>query len=412
MATIQRKATKPLRWSPFRNLIICMYLVDTITGLSIDNYFNFERLRSGRSRKASRSISSNSHKAVTEAVPCKTAIRIHLLSLQYTPAETEIPGAFSPTVTSIWRWKDTVLGNGQDFFIPKPKTLRALQAKLLSQGLEEVVVISNCARLELLVVSEMDPTELISHELLRQVAYHQQNPYRIPLSLGWDEPMAIDGSSVMNSSSAPNDSIHELKKYWTYLRDPIDIARHLCLVAAGMAQRPRRPGRPVPFRPFSSRDAHILLQLKRTLDNCPGKFTSMLIKGALEAGKAVRNERVVPELARLRPFGSHSEAAPARVQDQVKQAAIEKGIDPATEKIVDRISVLCDEVRSERIYFFRTSAEALAVDSRERAWIRARIHNPTMRMRAGEAVDVNTILCRLRSELEHERLHSVDLPAR
>ena len=172
---------------------------------------------------------------------------LHLLSLQYTP--TEDPNTFSEIVTSVWRWKDTVLGNGQDFFVPKPKTLRALQACFT--GLDELVIISNCARLELLIVcDDEDPKEMISRELLHQVKYHQAHPHQIPLSLGWDVPSCIDDAPCPGSeqrNSVPWNHVQDLLRHWTHLQDPQAIARHLCLIAAGMALRPRRPGRPTIF---------------------------------------------------------------------------------------------------------------------------------------------------------------------
>jgi len=80
------------------------------------------------------------------------------------------PNKFSKTVASVWRWKDAALGDGRDFFVPKPKTLRALQGVLLREmnnnsntddsnngrhnccRATECVVLSNCARFEIMVV--------------------------------------------------------------------------------------------------------------------------------------------------------------------------------------------------------------------------------------------------------------------
>jgi hypothetical protein len=81
--------------------------------------------------------------------------KVILLSLQH----PEWTGRFCKTVAEVWRWKDAVLGDGRDFFVPRPKTLAALQQYLVSSSsadaeprIEAVVVLSNCARLELLVV--------------------------------------------------------------------------------------------------------------------------------------------------------------------------------------------------------------------------------------------------------------------
>ena len=55
-------------------------------------------------------------------------------------------------VRRLWEWKDEILGDGRDFFVPKPKTLMTLQQYLLENipNLTECSIISNCARLEIL----------------------------------------------------------------------------------------------------------------------------------------------------------------------------------------------------------------------------------------------------------------------
>ena len=38
-------------------------------------------------------------------------------------------------VRRLWEWKDTTLGDGRDFFVPKPKTLMTLQQYFLDLDL-------------------------------------------------------------------------------------------------------------------------------------------------------------------------------------------------------------------------------------------------------------------------------------
>ncbi len=90
---------------------------------------------------------------------------------------------------------------------------------------------------------------------------------------------------------------------------------------------------PVPYvlRP-SNAATDILLQLKRTvevvsvLDASEGGAgrgrIKTLLDGALNAGKAARNERVVPEIRRLREFGSDGTppSALARVVAEVRES--------------------------------------------------------------------------------------------
>ncbi|GKY98209.1 hypothetical protein MPSEU_000778600 [Mayamaea pseudoterrestris] len=340
----------------------------------------------------------------TSTTASKTS-KLHLLSLQYTPPND--PGTFSEVVTTVWRWKDTVLGNGQDFFVPKPKTLTALQDCLLAKtSVDEVVVISNCARLELLIFCcNENIVDIISRELLRQVQYHQEHPHTLQLGLGWDMPTCI--ATAHHQSTLRDSQVNELSRYWTHYTDLADITRHLCLIASGMANRPRRPIRPVPFQPFSSRDAHVLLQLKRTLDVCRGRQTSILLKGALEAGKAVRNDRIVSELQLLQQYGTgdnkYSVDPPSHVLELVTQAAMKKGIQPAIEVTLERLSMALDEERTQRIVQLRRQADNLALNADESAFIQKRLHEPTMRLREGSSLQIDSVLAELQSDLKRLR---------
>ena len=227
-----------------------------------------------------------------------TKTNVYLLSLQWTDDEVS---RFSPTVRAVWRWKDAVMGDGRDFFVPKPKTVAALQSYLLSLDdnnenddyLKECVVLSNCARFEILVVTadttgdddeapsscravEVDTVaRRISSRLLCQVASHQQQSWRrrfqLQLPLDWPgmiDPhaqdnyqhnlqIAEDSSSAASSSSQHHHhnhrasssssllSVPELSRHWTVRTGPRAVATHLSLVAAGLAPRPRRP---IPFQ--------------------------------------------------------------------------------------------------------------------------------------------------------------------
>ena len=59
----------------------------------------------------------------------------------------------------MWRWKESVLGDGQDFFVPKPLTTHRLASVIVREGserscgIEEAVVLGNCARLMVLVTT-------------------------------------------------------------------------------------------------------------------------------------------------------------------------------------------------------------------------------------------------------------------
>jgi hypothetical protein len=73
------------------------------------------------------------------------------------------------------------------------------------------------------------------------------------LVLDPNAPLGVEGEEA-----------RQIANHMTQIQGMEAVLYHLSLVAAGMADRPRRPDRDTIFRPFSSRDAHVLLQLKRT----------------------------------------------------------------------------------------------------------------------------------------------------
>jgi hypothetical protein len=219
-------------------------------------------------------------------------IQIHLLSLQWTPEDDA--QTFSRVVKDTWRWKDAVLGDGRDFFVPKPRTLKALQSFLRGGtglnsndgGVEECVVLSNCARFEILLVTSkgVDPAPVISSMLLHQMESYRKRPIQINLPLDWAgviDPNAAVATRDGNVFVPSDQAVAELAQYWTHVEGVRDITDHLCRVAAGMAHRPRRPDREIVFQPFSSRDSHIMLQLRRTMEiaqDATATYLSILLR--------------------------------------------------------------------------------------------------------------------------------------
>lgn len=296
--------------------------------------------------------------SLTRRAQVSLPYQLHLFSLEWSSLEaissststtTTIP--YSKATRDVWKWKDTVLGDGRDYFIPRPRTLRALQQYLLlndndddeSMQVEECVILSNCARFEIFLVTNGSSNEWqqnrdsdnnkadilqerLSRRLIAQCRAYQQEQKSKPFAwsnLPFDRPGNIIADPPPVSNDEENDTLQ-----WKHLDDPTAIARHVCQVAAGLAPRPSRPDRPVIFRPFSSRDAHILLQLKRTLttfdsNNSSCRRLGQLIRIALQAGKAARNVDRVPALQKLRPYGtgdsSYSSAPPTALMEQVKE---------------------------------------------------------------------------------------------
>lgn len=326
--------------------------------------------------------------------------QIHLVSLEY-PSDSR----FSKVVKDVWKWKDAVLGDGRDFFVPRTNTLRSLQEFLVENesSTRNCVVISNCARFELLVVhSGPLPIDRISELLLLQVLANQDRRFPTP-PLDW--PDAIVPYVAFSSDKEPLNAqltatmIGELASYWAVFTGPKQILEHLCLVAAGMARRPSRPGRPIEFRPFSSRDAHVVLQLKRTLAlSEPGSISSFLIQAALKAGKAVRNPATTPEIQLLRSHPSWRESQD--VARQVRQTTIE----PLVQETVDELSIPTDAIVHLRTLalhgLLSQPGGPNSASAEEKKLVQRLLHSPTMDLRNGHSVNTTQVLEGIAQEVE------------
>ncbi len=312
-------------------------------------------------------------------IPKSSDSQIYLFSLQWTP-----DGRISKPCRDLWKWKDATLGDGRDFFVPKPKTIKALQDLLrLRCGLTQVSVLSNCARLEIICVCDHNPRQDISRVLFAQIQSKRSNAVMDVVMQAMDIPDWIIQSETPFNHPIPES--RELSCHWEIKEGALDILHHLCLVAAGMASRPRRPERETIFRPFSSRDAHILLQLKRTKDIAVGNQIHQLLEYTLRAGKAARNADIVPELNLLREFGTgdskYSSEPPRELQLKVSEAVVQQAINPLVQEF-SQTSRMPDEV-GPAISTLRAAVEAMATNAGERVWLKKRLHQPTIDLRKG-----------------------------
>ena len=240
--------------------------------------------------------------------------------------------------------------------------------------------------------------------LVAQVESHRKRKVHIPLPL--DLPGAVDKNAYKDIKIEPHqDAIDDLSRHWTVLEGHHGIAQHLALVAAGMAPRPRRPDRLILFQPFSSRDAHILLQLKRTLDVATRQQQQssrsecsvvllLLLRCALQAGKAARNPAVVPELRELQLYGTgnnpkYDASPPLALSQRIAAVARQRAIDPIVQDCVARVEALAF---ARVICNFRERALALARNDAERIRVQQIIHEPTLQLRRGLGVNVESIL--------------------
>jgi hypothetical protein len=398
--------------------------------------------------------------------------KIYLFSLNWVQ-ESDPEFFLKKDIRHIWEWKDTTLGDGRDFFVPKPKTLMALQQYILENipNLIECSIISNCARLEVLCSYScslsfdqysregINKNEKLQEELLArdisncfisQLDHHRNvsKDSNAWVKMVMQLPINVDRpESVLTRKPPTIDSMQPVSYYdswWNVTVGPKAILTRLCKVSAGMGSRPRRPDRPVVFRPFSSRDAHILLQLKRTRENIgfssigddisvreyrstsknkmketnkEGEYSTtkqqqkrkllpMILDYALRAGKAARNSDIVPEIEELKEMTS-AESSVCSASDQqtskkVADAAFEKGIHPL---IIECVAKLGDSTNNidRRIADFRRNAfgflpeiitdgitkrddnannDTIVLQQELRSWLNRRLHEPTIELRS------------------------------
>jgi hypothetical protein len=243
---------------------------------------------------------------------------LYLFSLQWTPDE-----CISKPVRDLWKWKDATLGDGRDFFVPKPKTITALQNFCQTNAnLEECSILSNCARLEILCRATHNPIEGLSSCFATQMKHTSaENNYNMSWQSVLTQKMDWPELVLNNGLATQSEQSRELERYWEQTEGMEAMLYHLSLVAAGIASRPRRPERETLFQPFSSRDAHILLQLKRTKEVAMGGTVNKILEYALRAGKAARNTDIVPELEQLRSYSKFSSEAPKALSQDIAQVS-------------------------------------------------------------------------------------------
>jgi hypothetical protein len=174
-------------------------------------------------------------------------------------------------------------------------------------------------------------------------------------------PSFNDGDSF-DAEEGEEELVGRIAGTFRVVTGPERAARYLCTVAAGIASphdtaissssssnnhvataTAATGTGTATFRPHSSRDAHIMLQLKRTLDVTDGPMLSALIRSALEAGKNCRNDQVVPAIRPLRKYSTGSEKssgrygslagpAPSHLVLMAVQQARDKAIEPAVRR--------------------------------------------------------------------------------
>jgi len=222
---------------------------------------------------------------------------------------------------------------------------------------EECATLSNCARMDVLLSTKIITTSssnntteeedgtllpittskeavrcIVSNVLAQQV-YSQlkggsssttsSSSWKNDLKRFFDLPGAVIVDNNNNNNNAPKTTTtsspntkrnkqyqSDIQELYTSLKStslPIKIITHFAYIAAGMPKsHPSRPtsSHVITFRPYSSRDAHILCQMKRSIEVSDGTKVTLILQEALRAGKACRDESTVEEILVLKKFGS------------------------------------------------------------------------------------------------------------
>ena len=367
---------------------------------------------------------------------------VHLVSMLKPGAEGQI---WSRAGNDCWEWKDAVLGDGADRWVPRPRTVRRFAAVIVASAtaavpVEECVVLANCARLDVYVATAA-PTSgaAVAGHVAEQIAVQFAAWRRNPRWLAWadDEARVVrPGSCDAATDAAIRDSASDLDpQALAAVLTPVSgveaVAQHCCVLAVGLAGKD-----PAAFRPFAARDAHVMLQLKRTLDAAAAPATSppasgdpfasafgsrggafampapcgprlgIVLRAGLAAGKAARNPDILPEVAALRQYSGGGryavpESAHSTVARRTAAAAVARDVvGPAVAQCAADLRALDSaaaitrlRARAEDVVAAELGAGAAARHAEVvRASTRRLLHAPTVALREGDEVDEEAVL--------------------
>mmetsp|Transcript_8005 Transcript_8005/g.18064 ORF Transcript_8005/g.18064 Transcript_8005/m.18064 type:complete len:575 (-) Transcript_8005:25-1749(-) len=252
-------------------------------------------------------------------------------------------------------------------------------------AVEECSVLSTCARMNAILVLRSISPATSNNDSSTKIndSYTQTKVQEMAAAIASRYAVACTLHQQIQSSrqhtKVQRNEVIQIADNLTHLEGAHSISSHLSLVASGLAHRPDRPNDEVIFRPYSSSDAHILMQLKRTVemisvrDNItPQQHDSsyrqrqkrkiskrrkkstvgpslgsssrgrikVLLDGALRAGKMARNEGIVPEITRLKQFCSDDEIPPKELSIPAVEAVMERAITPSVSSCVARLAAM------------------------------------------------------------------------
>lgn len=137
--------------------------------------------------------------------------------------------------------------------------------------------------------------------------------------------------------------------------------------------------------------------------NSRGRIKTLL-DGALSAGKAARNEDIVPNIKQLKTYGSDG-TPPKVLADEVAKAAIELAIQPSVDTCLARLIAM---ETADDIAKFRKRVNEIAISLGQETKYTSRLikmanellHDPTIRLREGRLnVDIESVIKHIEDEL-------------
>ncbi|KAK3264653.1 hypothetical protein CYMTET_26621 [Cymbomonas tetramitiformis] len=336
-----------------------------------------------------------------------------------------------------WKWKEAVLGNGHDFFVPRPRTTRKLAAALVASSSSEVpileaLVLGNCERLDVyLCCATALPAEDVLDHIAAQLAWQidrwsrgdgsQQTVSRFLTTapLSWhDREGLVAWPSSSQCAKSSSTFVRELSRVLVLTAGPADVARYCCTVAMGLEGRPKHT-----YNPSSSRDAHIMLQLRRTLHaasapatGAPGSASALnppcgtqlglILRSGLQAGKAARNPADLPQMRKLRGSskgsGRYAQPVPMETALAAVQEAIDLVLEPVLKEYMGKLQALDN---SNQIRRLRQRVEEVADELLQRApqldssttrsvnkEAQRLLHEPTILLRNGVSVNESAVV--------------------
>eukprot|EP00746_Dinoflagellata_sp_MGD_P088091 gnl/MRDRNA2_/MRDRNA2_34888_c0_seq1.p1 gnl/MRDRNA2_/MRDRNA2_34888_c0~~gnl/MRDRNA2_/MRDRNA2_34888_c0_seq1.p1 ORF type:complete len:575 (-),score=88.81 gnl/MRDRNA2_/MRDRNA2_34888_c0_seq1:92-1732(-) len=337
-----------------------------------------------------------------------------------------------------WQWKDAVMGDGRDMFLPRPRTCRKLAAAIVASSCVEVpiveaAVLGNCKRFDAYVrCADGCSRENVKKHVLAQVAM-QIEQWRcanttIPQAMSrllttpptsWhDRDDLVSWPAVCGST--PSTLAHELSHRFIACAGPREVVEHCCLVAMGLEARKYNPSFTWRYNPSSARAAHIMCQLRRAFEavSAPasgqqgspkslsppcGTYLGLVLRTALEAGKAARNPDKLPKAREIWGQGNRKGFG---IERRGSLAAEEEArtivLQPAVERCLEKLRAV---ENSDKICKFRKSVEASVNEMVQQAKVndpsrltavnkrvQRMLHQPTLVLRNGGSLDEEEVV--------------------